>query len=85
MLVAVAVLIALGSVLIKSYGSSEYRRGKADAVASVNAEVVKEGKKHEKKKLEIRNLSNDDLVRRYCKWVYDVPYAECLRTVRIVE
>jgi hypothetical protein len=46
--------------------------------------IVEVQKKNAKRKQEIIRLDDDALVRRYCKWVYDMPYAECIRTVKPV-
>lgn len=45
------------------------------------------GIQHETTKLEIEimRLDDDALVRRYCRWVYDLPYNECIKTVKPVE
>lgn len=60
--------------------------------AGVNSVEVKEivryvekKKEVERKKQEIRRLDDDALVRRYCHWVYDLSYDECVRTVKPVE
>lgn len=83
-LIAATVIIGLGGVLLKAYGNSEYKRGYADAQLKV--EVVKEEakKRYEQKKVEIRNLDDLKLIYRYCRWVYDLPYTECLRTIKPV-
>jgi len=62
-----------------------YSAGKA-RIEYITLEKIVERKVYiEKKKKQIRELSNDDLVKRYCKWVHDIPYDECLRTVSPVE
>jgi hypothetical protein len=45
------------------------------------------GIQHETAKLEIEIMRLDDaaLVRRYCRWVYDVPYNECVETVTPIQ
>jgi cell division protein FtsB len=77
--------MGLGGFLIKQYGASEYKRGKADAVAQQNAAVVQQGKKQNEIEYELRTLDDDDLIRRYCRWVYDMPYDECIRSYRFVK
>lgn len=42
--------------------------------------IVKEVEKNVKVKQKVNSLSNDELMRAYCHWVYDVPYDQCIRT-----
>lgn len=47
---------------------------------------VKGKQRYEKKKQEVRNLTDTELIRRYCaSSVRDVPFDQCVRTVRYVE
>jgi hypothetical protein len=59
--------------------------GKSDGIKECqgkqNEQTLTKVIKHENKKQEIRSLDDGPLVRRYCKWVYDIPYDECIRTV----
>lgn len=83
-LIAATVLIGLGGVLLKAYGNSEYKRGFADAQLKIAAVNEESRKQYEQKKVEIRNLDDLKLIARYCRWVHDIPYSECLRTVKPV-
>ena len=47
--------------------------------------VVESYKQNEKTKQEIIQLDNDALVREYCRWVYDLPYNQCIKQVVPVE
>lgn len=41
---------------------------------------------NEKRKTEVRQLDDIDLIRRYCRSsVFDIPYDECVRTVTYVK
>jgi hypothetical protein len=42
--------------------------------------VVKNDKARKDKKQKVNSLADPDLVRAYCKWVFDVPYDECVRS-----
>jgi hypothetical protein len=55
--------------------------GIRECQAKQNEQTLTKVIKNESKKQEIRGLDDDVLVRRYCKWVYDIPYDECVRTV----
>lgn len=55
-----------------------YNEGKSSCVAEQNNAVIQEVNRYENKKTEIRRLGDDDLIQRYCRWVYDVPYSECV-------
>lgn len=56
-----------------------YQEGKNSCINHQSTLIVKEIKKNERKEIEIRRLSDDDLVKRYCKWVYDVPFEQCIK------
>ena len=83
--IAALVLTALGGFLIKQYGYSEYRRGKAEAAAKSNEAVVKDNMKRNGIEYELRTLDNVKLVSRYCRWVRDIPYDECVRTYNFIK
>lgn len=72
--------------IVYGYGYyTGYSNGKA-RVEYITIEKYVEGKKnYEQKKTKIRSLNNDDLRKRFCKWVYDIPYDECIRTYNFVE
>jgi len=79
-------------ILLVSYPITYYTGygyGYADGEArieyvTVTKYIERVGKRNEKKK-QIRSLDNDALLRKYCKWVSDMPYDECVRTYRFVE
>lgn len=85
MILAALILIGLGGFLIKQYGAAEYKRGKTEAVAENNAAVIEQGKKGNQIAYELRTLDNDKLIRRYCRWVYDIPYGECVSSYNFVK
>lgn len=60
-------------------------KGITEQKSTQNQAIVKEVIRHEVKEREIRSLSNSDLVRRYCRWVYDLPYDQCIKTIVPVE
>lgn len=85
LIITAGVLIGLGFFLIKSYGKSEYERGYVSAIAKVNQAAIKSAKRMRDNEIKIRQLDNDDLVRRYCHWVYGTTYDECVRTYKFVD
>jgi len=84
-IIAALVVAGLGGVLIKSYGSAKYDAGHLAAVAEINMAAVARAKKEDVKEYEIRKLSDDDLVRRYCRFVYGGTYDLCIRTVKPID
>lgn len=70
--------------LILSYGNSKYDSGYKAAmleVAKNNEAKIVENEKIEKK---LNTLDDAALVRRYCKWVYDLPYEQCVKTYKFI-
>lgn len=84
-IIAAGVLIALGGFLIKSYGDAKYNAGAASVKVEASIRIVQIRESREEKKREIRKLNDDDLVRRYCQFVYGGTYDECVRTVRPID
>lgn len=82
--IAALFLMGVGGFLIKQYGNSEHKRGKAECVAEQNAGVVVEGKKRNELEKELRALDDPELVARYCRWVRGISYSECVRTYRFI-
>lgn len=59
--------------------------GKKTEQAAQNTAVLQKVKSNEKKKQEIRRLDDDSLKRRYCRWVFDKSFDECVRTIKFVD
>jgi len=76
------ILFGLCGFLIKTYGRSEYDRGYVTALASINEATVQKTRQNAKNTQVILKLNDNDLVRRYCSFVYGVTYDECVRTVK---
>jgi len=73
------IIIITGIVLSGTfYMGMKYER-RAMAEKQLNT-VVKNDKARKDKKQEVNNLDDPALVRAFCKWVFDVPYDECVRT-----
>ena len=83
--IAVAVVLSIVVLTIWLYGNSREAEGVAAQEAKTATAVIDKVKKHEKNKQELIHLNDDELVRRYCKWVYGVSYDECVRTVTPVD
>ncbi|MGB0817424.1 MAG: hypothetical protein ACPGQQ_00865 [Candidatus Puniceispirillaceae bacterium] len=62
-----------------------FNEGKKAGCAAQTATVIEKTADDAKKKIEIRRLDDDALVRRYCRWVYDLPYDQCVRTVKPIK
>lgn len=77
---AVLGFIALGGVWF--YGQAQYNNGKKDCEAQYVEREEKTREKHHDNKKQIKRIADIDLVRRYCKFVWSLPYDECVRTVR---
>ena len=73
---AILGLIALGGVWF--YGELQVKKCEARYVE--REEKTRE--KHHDNKKQIKRIADIDLVRRYCKFVWSLPYDECVRTVR---
>lgn len=74
----------VGLLLVACTSISYYTasvRATADCEIKQATKVVVQEKKHDKAKQEITGLSDRDLVKRYCRWVYDTPYDECVQSV----
>lgn len=81
-LVAAVVTLALG--VYKAGEKSAQLKCAKEQIAH-NAAVTDEVKKYESTKAKIRSLDDDELIRRYCHWVYDISYSECVRTYKFVQ
>ena len=79
-LAALSILAVIGFVV--AVYNAGLRQGKDGCELKVSTAVIAKVEKHEKKKQEIIRLDDDALVRRYCHWVYGIPYADCVRTVK---
>lgn len=75
MVLAVVASISHGYTAYKFYGM-----GKAVTKTQILVRVEKDTKEYAKIKKKVKSLDDTALVERYCKWVYDVPYDECVRT-----
>lgn len=78
-MLAALVITGLGGLLLARFGALKYEQGKSDKIIEVMKEQKAGELQYEKKKIEVRYLDDDALVRRYCRWVYDISYAECVR------
>lgn len=78
------VFIALGGFLIHSYGNAKKSEGEALVTAKANEQIVKKVKSYEKAKVKVRSVSDDELIKRYCKFVYDITYDKCVSDTRII-
>lgn len=83
--IAALVLIALGGFLIWQFGEAKEDVGKKTEQAIVNKENVKKVKRYEKRKQENRTIADDELVKRYCRWVYGTTYDECVSSYKFVD
>ena len=79
-LAALSILAVIGFVV--AVYNAGLRQGKDGCKLKVATTVIAKVEKHEKKKQEIIRLDDDALVRRYCRFVYGIPYADCVRTVK---
>lgn len=80
--VVVSVCLALSALTIWMYGNARYSQGHAVCSSTVLKDAINAGKEYEKKEQEVMRLDDDGLVRRYCRWVYDIPYDQCVQTVK---
>lgn len=62
-----------------------HHQGYNAATQIIQQAQIAEEKHHAQNLQNIRQLNDDALVRRYCRWVYDIPYGRCLRTLKPVE
>ena len=62
-----------------------YNAGKARVEYITIENFIERKNKDVKKKKEVNQLGDANLIKRYCKWVPDLPYDECVRTVKPVE
>lgn len=79
-LAALSMLAVIGFVV--AVYNAGVRQGKDSCELSVSTTIIEKVEKREKKKQEIIRLDDDALVRRYCRFVYGIPYADCVRTVK---
>lgn len=79
-------LIALGGFTINKTVNSAIDKADLAGYARCKSEnataVVQKVENNEKIKQDVIRLDDAALVRRYCHWVYDTPYDECVRTVK---
>lgn len=80
LLASISMLAVIGFVV--AVYNAGFRNGKDSCELNVAKTVIAKVEKHEKKKQEIIRLDDDALVRRYCRFVYGIPYADCVRTVK---
>lgn len=60
------------------YMGMKYER-RAIAEKQLNT-VVENDENKRKARRQVNSLDDPDLIRAYCKWVFDVPYDECVRS-----
>jgi len=79
-------LIIAGSIflaVITSYGMV-FKAGVNYGVKSISEKqlntVLKNDETKRKTRQKVNALDDSSLVRSYCKWVFDVPYDECVRS-----
>lgn len=86
---AALVIISLGGFFIhsalKSARTAGLEQGRAECAENQNRAIQHEKKKRIERKKEVTKLSDDDLRKRYCEWVRDIPYDECVRAVVFVD
>lgn len=80
--IAGLIAVVIFTTVVILHGNARYAEGEASCKASIAENTVAQVKKREKTKQEVIRLNDADLVRRYCKWVYDLPYDECVRSVK---
>lgn len=78
---AVLCILSVIGFVVAVYNAG-VRKGKDSCELSVATTIIEKVEKREKKKQEIIRLDDDALVRRYCRFVYGIPYADCVRTVK---
>lgn len=83
--IAALILMGLGGFLLTRYGDAEYKRGKAEALAEYNASAIDKGNNQNEIEYELRSLDNVDLIARYCRWVHDMPYSECVKAYNFIK
>lgn len=83
----IAIAVVLGALWLTFwlYGNARFSEGEAKTIASVQTETVKQVKKRNEINRELLRSSDDDLIRRYCHWVYGATYDECVRDYRPVD
>lgn len=84
-IVLTLVILGLGTFIIYRFGDAKFDAGKATNQAETNEQVVRKIKNYEEGKIKIREVSDDKLISRYCKFVYDKTYEQCLSSVRTFE
>lgn len=62
-----------------------HSQGYRAATQSLQHVQIVEEKHHAQNLQNLRRLDDNALVRRYCRWVYDLPYGRCVRTLKPVE
>lgn len=86
---AALVIISLGGYFIhsalKSARTAGLEQGRSECAAKQLEGIQHEKKKRIERKKEVTKLSDDDLRKRYCNWVRDIPYDVCVRTVVFVD
>lgn len=82
-------VIALGGFFIhsalKSARTAGLERGRAECAENQNRAIQHEKKKRIERKKEVNKLDDADLRKRYCVWVRDIHYDECVRAVVFVD
>ena len=86
MFTLISKLVAIASLLLGLYIGfyigewSGVNKGVAKANNKQNVAIIEKVKQNAKTKFKNNALTNDELKSKYCHWVYDVSYDECLRT-----
>lgn len=76
------VFIAAWTIAVASF---TYKYTNTNCTTKQLTAVVESHNEHEQIKESVIQLDNAALVRQYCRWVYDLPYNECVRQVVPVE
>lgn len=88
-IIAALVITSLGGYFInsalKSARTAGLEQGRKECAEKQNRAIQDEKKRRIERKKEVIKLSDDDLRKRYCYWVRDIPYDECVRTVVFVD
>ncbi len=83
--IGLAVALLSAGVAVWLYGNARENVGENKTVVSQIVAVEEIREKHEKKKQEIHSIDDVERIKRYCKWVRDSSYSECVRTYSPVD
>lgn len=71
-------------LFVRMYGQSQYSAGYAAAELAQSQAVVKESEHREDTKQKVMRYDDAELIHSMCKWVYDIPYDQCVRTYKFI-